>query len=120
MAVSHQRRAPARESIGGKPAVTPQASDDGLAGNGGAVFYVRARERDIEHAMSITIIRADPETGLQLVSDWRAGTAAPRFSFRCDPPRPLPAHLIPTNDETLAASSAAFDLICRFLRNNPE
>ncbi|GAA0298100.1 hypothetical protein GCM10009087_04870 [Sphingomonas oligophenolica] len=69
--------------------------------------------------MSITIIRADPKTRLELVSNWRPGHAVPRFLFRCDPPCDLPAHLIPANDETIAAYSAAFDRINRFLRDNP-
>jgi len=68
--------------------------------------------------MSTTIIRADPETGLELVSSWRPGHAVPRFVFRCDPSRELPAFLIPANDETMAANSAAFDRINRFLQDN--
>ncbi len=73
--------------------------------------------------MSITILISDPDTGLQLYSNWRAGSGSepqPLYALRRVPPRALPAHLASANDETLAANFAAFERITQFLRDNPD
>jgi hypothetical protein len=71
----------------------------------------------------VTIIREDPDTGLQLYCEMRAppGVAPmPIYKFRCVPPRALPAHLAGYDPGSLEAASATFDSIAKHLRDNPE